>query len=51
MLGIFRPYFALVPFSVSRAKEQIGGGRYIGYAIYRVFGFRVAQIQETKPWE
>lgn len=40
-----------VPFSVRRSREDTrSGAAYIGYAVYYVFGLRVARIQETRPW-
>ena len=46
---MFDKDFIFIPFSVSRFKRNYGGS-YIGYADYRIFGVRVARVQETRPW-
>ena len=50
-LGLYAPEYALIPFGINRAVHFLDGRQYIGYAYYRVFGFRIAKVQETKPWE
>ena len=42
--------FWFIPFGVSRVREKTGTG-YIGYADYRIFGIRIARVQETRPWQ
>ena len=43
--------FIFVPFGVSRIRITTGINQFIGYADYRIFGFRVARVQETCPWK
>lgn len=46
---MFKSKFLFVPFGVSRIRVRHPDG-YIGYADYLIFGFRVARIQETRPY-
>lgn len=47
----FDPEYAFVPFGMSRTNHSFDEGGYRGYCHYRIFGIRIAKIQETKPWE
>ena len=46
---MFDKEFLLVPFAKSNINQASGSG-YIGYSIYYIFGIRIFQIQQTKPW-
>lgn len=46
---MFDKNFIFIPFGISRFKRNCGNG-YIGYTDYRIFGVRVARVQETRPW-
>ena len=41
--------FMFIPFGVSRIRMGPVSSL-IGYADYRIFGVRIARIQETKPY-
>ena len=42
--------FRFIPFGVSRIRTLLRSGE-IGYADYRIFGIRIARVQETRPWQ
>ena len=42
--------YLTVPFGISRTM-WVGEHTHIGWASYRIFGIRVAKIQETRPWK
>ena len=55
---LFRPFsrlydleYAFVPFGISRTVLRNNGVGVVGWAHYRIFGIRIAKVQETKPWE
>ena len=48
--GFFDLEYLTVPFGISRTT-WVGEYTYMCWASYRIFGIRVAKIQETRPWE
>jgi hypothetical protein len=56
MIGIklkrhFRWEKLLTLLFVSNTLERIEGQNFIGYRRYYVLGFKVAEVQQTKPWQ
>lgn len=49
MRNIYDVDFMFVPFGVSRRRVYYGSAL-IGYAEYRIFGIRLAMVQETRPY-
>lgn len=52
MWKVFQLKFLFVPFA--RRNIVIPGDRsggFLGYSEYFIFGFRIAKLQRTMPWE
>lgn len=49
--GLFRLKFLLCPVVTENIKYSWQNRDYVGYTNVYLFGFRVARICRTKPWE